>query len=155
MGRGSAILQEESVMRLAAALLASLGVGALSGALADPPSSPQEQSAAAEPAAATTTTSTTEAATAKAAVTAPQTAPAAPTTASADPEEKRLRAMGYKMQMRNGEKVFCRREQVIGSRLEGKLICGTVQDLAASADQARQNVEHAQHQEGTTRNPGQ
>jgi hypothetical protein len=153
MGRCSAILEEASVMRLAAALLACLGVGAVSGALADPPSSPQEQIAAAEPATATTTPAT-EAATAKAPVAAPQTATAS-TTAAVDPEEKRLRAMGYKMQMRNGEKVFCRREPVIGSRLEGKLICGTVQDLKASADQARQNVEHAQHQEGTTRNPGQ
>jgi hypothetical protein len=141
-------------MRPAAAVLACLGIGAASGASADPPSSPPAQSSVAEPAAATRT-SPTEAATATAPVAAPQSAATASTTAAVDPEEKRLRAMGYKMQMRNGEKVFCRREEVLGSRLEGKLICGTVQDLKATAEQNRQDVEHAQHQLGTTRNPGQ
>jgi hypothetical protein len=140
-------------MRFAGAVLACLGVGAVSGALADPPSSPPAQNPAAKPVAATTTPAT-EAATAKAPVAAPQSASAASTTVPVDPEEKRLRAMGYKMQMRNGERVFCRREEVLGSRLEGKLICGTVQDLKATAEQNRQDVEHAQHQLGTTRNPG-
>jgi hypothetical protein len=130
-------------MRFAGAVLACLGVGAVSVALADPPSSPPEQSAVAKPVAATTTPAT-EAATSKVPVTAPQTASAASTTAAVDPEEKRLLAKGYRMQMRNGEKVSCRREQVIGSRLEGKLSCGTARDIAAVEEQAREGVDRAQ-----------
>jgi hypothetical protein len=149
MGRCSETLQEESVMRFAA-VLACLGIGAASGALADPPSGPPVQSPAAQPAAATTT-SATEAAAEKAPVTAPQSAATASTTAAVDPEEKRLLAKGYRLQMRSGQKVFCRREQVIGSRLEGKLICGTAQDLAAGEEQARESVDRAQRA-GATRN---
>lgn len=130
-------------MRFAGAVLACLGVAVVSGALADPPSSPPEQSAVAKPAAATTT-SATEAATAKAPVTAPQTASAASTTAAVDPEEKRLLAKGYRMQMQNGEKVFCRREPILGSRLEGKLSCGTARDIAAVEAQAQEGVDRAQ-----------
>ena len=142
-------------MRFSVGVLTCLGVGAMSLALADPPATPPAQSAVAEPAAAAATPpapATTAPAPAPAA--APQTAPTAFAPAAPDAEEKRLLAMGYKMQMRNGEKVFCRREPVLGSRLEGKLICGTPQDLITRAEQNRENVERAQHL-GTTRNPGQ
>jgi RNase H-fold protein (predicted Holliday junction resolvase) len=133
-------------MRFAGAVLACLGVGAVSGALGDPPASPPATAPA-------TATSATATATATAPVTAPQTAATASTKPTLSPDEKALLAMGYKMRMRNGEKVFCRRVEILGSRLEGKLTCGTVQDLKASAEQARESVEESQRR-GATRTPG-
>jgi hypothetical protein len=130
-------------MRFVAAVLACLGIGSASGALADPPSSPPQQSSVVKPAAATTTPAT-EADTAKVPLTAPQTASVASSTAAVDPEEKRLLAKGYRMQMQNGEKVFCRRVPILGSRLEGKLSCGTARDIAAVEEQAREGVDRAQ-----------
>ena len=128
-------------MRFAAAVLACLGIGSTSGALADPPSSPPEQSAVAEPAAATPT-SATEAATAKAPVTAPQTAPAAKP--AVDPEEQRLMAQGYRPRMRHGQKVFCRTEAELGSRLGGQEVCATVAELKAHHDAVREEIEREQ-----------
>lgn len=98
--------------------LVLLIVGAASGAPAEPPAPPPVQHAA-EPAA------------------------AAPPPAI-DPEEKRLIAQGYKAQMRNGEKVFCRREEQLGTRLSGRLICGTIADLKAAQEQTREEVERRQ-----------
>jgi hypothetical protein len=128
-------------MRFAAAVLACLGIGSASGALADPPSSPAEQSAVAEPAAATPT-SATEAATAKAPVTAPQTASAAKP--AVDPEEQRLMAQGYRPKMRHGHKVFCRTEPELGSRLGGQEICATVAELKARQTAVREELEREQ-----------
>jgi hypothetical protein len=128
-------------MRFAAAVLACLGIGSASGALADPPSSPAEQSAVAEPAAATPT-SATEAATAKAPVTAPQTASAAKP--AVDPEEQRLMAQGYRPKMRHGHKVFCRTEPELGSRLGGQEICATVEELKARQTAVREELEREQ-----------
>jgi hypothetical protein len=61
-----------------------------------------------------------------------------------DPEEKRLIAMGYKPEMRNGERVFCRREEALGSRLAAQKICGTEAELKAAQSQVREDVERAQ-----------
>jgi hypothetical protein len=46
------------------------------------------------------------------------------------PEDKELIARGYKLEMRNGEKYFCHREQQLGSRFETKY-CDTAQSLQA------------------------
>jgi len=137
-------------MRFVAAVLACLGIGSASGALADPPSSPAEQSAVAEPAAATPTSATeaaptrsaTEAATAKAPVTAPQIASAAKP--GVDPEEQRLMAQGYRPKMRHGHKVFCRTEPELGSRLGGQEICATVEELKARQTAVREELEREQ-----------
>jgi hypothetical protein len=51
------------------------------------------------------------------------------------------------MQMRHGEKVFCRREEVLGSRLEGKMSCTTAAQLQATRDRAREAAERAQRQQ--------
>jgi hypothetical protein len=137
-------------MRCAAAVLACLGLGAASGALADPPSSPPAQSPAAEPAAAAPTSATeaaptrsaTEAAPAKAPVYAPQTASAAKP--AVDPEERRLMAQGYRPKMRAGHKVFCRTEPELGSRLGGQEICATVAELKARQTAVREELEREQ-----------
>jgi hypothetical protein len=42
------------------------------------------------------------------------------------PDEKELISRGYKLEMHDGEKFFCRKEQQLGSRFEHK-ICDTAQ----------------------------
>ena len=55
------------------------------------------------------------------------------------PEEKQLIARGYKLEMRQGEKYFCRREQQIGSRFETK-ICDTAQSIEARRAESQEAV---------------
>jgi len=134
-------------MRFVVGALACMAVGGISLALADPstpasvPSPPSAPSAPTAPAAA--------APTAAPATPAPATAQAAPADAATpaiDPEERRLLAQGYRMQMRRGEKVFCRREEVLGSRLEGKMNCSTAQQLKSTQDQAQEAAQRLQRQ---------
>ena len=54
--------------------------------------------------------------------------------------EKRMHARGYTTRMQNGEKVFCKREEVLGSRLSGAVHCMT-------ADEARVNESRMQQDE--------
>ena len=124
-------------MRFAATVLACLGVGAASGALGDPPAS---QPATAPPATAPPATTPSSA-----------TQTPAPAKPAVDPEEKRLIAQGYRAKMRHGEKVFCRTEPELGSRLGGKEICGTVADLKAQQASTREEI---QRQQRTMTAPG-
>ena len=134
-------------MRFVVGALACMAVGGISLALADPstpasvPSPPSAPSAPTAPAAAAPT-----AAPATPAPATPQAAPAAAATPAIDPEEKRLLAQGYRMQMRRGEKVFCRREAILGSRIEATMNCGTAAQLKATRDEAKEAVERAQRQ---------
>jgi len=134
-------------MRFVVGALACMAVGGISLALADPstpasvPSPPSAPSAPTAPAAAAPT-----AAPATPAPATPQAAPAAAATPAIDPEERRLLAQGYRMQMRRGEKVFCRREEVLGSRLEGKMNCSTAQQLKSTQDQAQEAAQRLQRQ---------
>ena len=131
-------------MRLAA-LLASVAIAAIHPALAaDPPAAPatpvsetpaQVRSPVAAPAAEAppaTATATATATSASPAATAPA-ASAAPEDNDAAQLERRMRARGYTTHMENGEKVFCRREQVLGSRLGGAMHC-------MHPDEARANL---------------
>jgi hypothetical protein len=61
-----------------------------------------------------------------------------------DPKEKSLLAKGYKLRMRSGQKVFCKYEQVLGSRLQGREVCGTADELLAASQAAQQGVQEAQ-----------
>jgi hypothetical protein len=45
------------------------------------------------------------------------------------PEEHRLVNQGYKLEMHNGQKIFCRREQELGSRVSPIKTCGTAEQL--------------------------
>jgi hypothetical protein len=135
-------------MRFVVGALACMAVGGISLALADPsttasaPSPPSAPSAPTAPAAA----APAPAPATPAAPATPQAAPAAAATPAIDPEEKRLMAAGYRMQMRHGEKVFCRREEVLGSRLEGKMNCSTAQQLKSTQDQAQEAAQRLQRQ---------
>jgi len=129
---------------LLAALM--LGAGALSVAVADPPATPAP--AASAPAASTpvTTTAATPAApatnTAAAAVAKPA-AGAMPDAAQAA-EEKRLLAAGYKPEMRNGVKFWCRKEPELGSNLSGHKVCGTQEQIIVNARDTQDSLDIAQ-----------
>jgi hypothetical protein len=133
-------------MRFAVRVLACLGAGAISFAVADPPTTAPDTTAAPAAASAPAATAPTPgaqagpapSATASSAATAPAVKPAV------DPEEKRLIAMGYKPVMRNGEKVFCHLVEETGSRLGAKKECGTAKELEAARTMTREQVEQQQ-----------
>jgi hypothetical protein len=124
------------------ALLGLLGICGISVTLADPPASPSAAVPAATPASAAPSTPVTNANAASAAK--PEANAAADAAAAAAAEEKRLLADGYKPEMRNGTKVWCRREQELGSRLGGQKVCGTAQELKLVVQQNKDLVERIQ-----------
>lgn len=50
--------------------------------------------------------------------------------------EKKLISRGYRLEVKNGEKTFCRREVALGSHFEKK-VCGTAEQLAAATEEGR------------------
>ena len=114
-----------------------VGILALAGAvaLADTPSPSPTEPATSR--AASTATSTP---------TAPSPAASSPkeTTAALDPREKSLKDKGYRAESRHGEKVYCRSEEVLGSRLGARRICGTVAQLDEREHLSKEMAEHAQ-----------
>lgn len=142
------------IMRLVVCVLACVGAGGMSLALADPPATPTASPATQAPAA----TPATPAQPAAAAST-----PSAPAKAAKDPDsvvvqsaaeesnlEKHFLAEGYKVEMHHGEKYFCRREEELGSRLGGQKTCSTVQQLDANEREAK-----AAFQRGGSQQTGQ
>ena len=130
--------------RFLLAALTMLGAGALSVAVADPPATPA-------PAASTpvTTTAATPAAPAANAAAAAVTKPAAgamPDAAQAA-EEKRLLAAGYKPEMRNGVKFWCRKEPELGSNLAGHKVCGTQEQIIANTRDSQETLDVAQRRQ--------
>jgi len=75
-------------------------------------------------------------------------AAASPPAPAVDQTEKHFLAEGYKMQMRSGQKVFCRREEQLGSRLGGALNCNTAEELSQIETQAKDAIDRALHQVG-------
>ena len=134
-------------MRLVSGMLACIGVGAISIALADPsadapaaatPSSPPAASAPATPATPAAAATPAPAATTAAAATAPADSPD-------EQLEKHFLSEGYKVQMRGGQKQYCRKEVPVGSRLGGEMNCSTLQQLKATEDQTQSALQHQQH----------
>jgi hypothetical protein len=107
---------------------------------------------AADPPAAPATPATTAVASAPTPGVAPaaQLPPAAPaaTAASTDSSdsqlEKRLRGKGYMTRMQNGQKMFCRREDQLGSRLGGVLRCMTADEARVNEEREREDLERRQ-----------
>ncbi len=135
-------------MRFVVGVLACVGAGVLTVAVADPP--PPEQPARA--ASSSSTPAPAAQAPSAAQSTAAQSAPVAPALAKPviDPEERRLIAQGYKPEMRNGEKVFCRREQTLGSRLGEAKHCATAEQLKVSHQETHDVMDKIQR---TQKNP--
>lgn len=119
-------------MRLILGALACVGIGGSSVALADPPTSP----ATSPPPAAVAPAAT--AATHTSSVTISTDKPAAP---DASVDEKHFLAEGYKLEMRHGEKYFCRSEDTLGSRLGSAKVCSTAQQLNATERDAKASVD--------------
>jgi hypothetical protein len=106
-------------MRLVIGLITLIGSGAIM-ALADAPSATPSST----PAQASASTAAPPAAT--------------------DPREKMLKLKGYRLEVHNGERTFCRREEVLGSRLGGRKVCGTVEQLEDREHLSREIIEKAQ-----------
>jgi len=139
-------------MRTAAALMTVLLTGAVSLALATepPPMSPSTGQAAPAPAdqQSASTGGQQSAPTPAAQTTAP--APASDSTSikppvtvvstkpgELTPQEKEIVSRGYKLEIRHGERYFCRREQQIGSRFETKS-CDTAQSIEAHRQESQE-----------------
>jgi len=129
-------------MRVFNGVLACIGVGAVSIVLADPAEAPKISAAPA----ATGTQSSMPTSPAPAAAPATPVAPAAVAatiTTSAPAEEseqldRHFLAEGYKTEMHGSQKVYCRKEETIGTRLGTVKNCGTVDQLKQREDLAAQ-----------------
>ncbi len=136
-------------MRFISEVLACVFVGAVSMAVAEDPSADVTNSSAPAATAPAAAAASTPAALAPVADATQHTAAAAsPPAPAVDQTDKHFLAEGYKMQMRNGQKMFCRREEQLGSRLGGALTCNTAEELTQIEAQAKDTIERALHQVG-------
>jgi len=145
-------------MRSSIGILAFIGFGAVSAALADPSAPATATTATAAPAAAAPATAPAQPAAATPASSptpaAPKAAAAASSTSSAEEErEHHFLSEGYRLEMRNGEKVFCRREETLGSRLGAQKVCSSALQLTETERQAKASVDGSvmQHSNPTGR----
>ncbi|MBS0379925.1 MAG: hypothetical protein JSS29_15710 [Proteobacteria bacterium] len=122
-------------MRLSSGVLTAIGIGAVSLALADAPATPP-------------TPSSTPVAPTAAQTPAPA---AAPDTPAEDVQlDRHLRSEGYKVEMHDGQKKYCRKEDVIGTRLgAGTKTCSTAEQLKITEAQAHEAAERAQRQQSS------
>jgi hypothetical protein len=141
-------------MRFDILALAFLGVGSLAlAAAADPaPATQPERPAASaavvtDPASPATTAGPAPPPASSPAASPPAAAKAAAPKAAA-PElsayEQHLINLGYKPQVRNGEKVYCRREAALGSRISAAQHCGTVAQLATTTQDGKDYLDNTQ-----------
>jgi hypothetical protein len=133
-------------MRFDILALALLGVGSLAlAAAADPGPATQPERPAPAPAVTDSASLSTSAPT-RVPASAPASSPAASPTAAAEVSaaEQHLINLGYKPQMRNGEKIYCRREAALGSRISASQHCGTVAQLATTTQEGKDYLEKTQ-----------
>ena len=141
-------------MRIAVGVLACIAVGSANITFAgDPPAaqaSPPAASAVSAPAnpATPNAAAAPAAAVSQPAVAAESAAPAS--TPKVDPDVQRLLSQGYRQQMRHGQMLYCKREPVMGSRVDKVEQCGTVEEIKLRTQSSREMTEHAQ---GTQINP--
>jgi hypothetical protein len=145
-------------MRPAIGLIVAISIGALSPAYA---ADPQQPSAALQPAQdSTSAPAAPSPADLQAGVKSPvvdSSSTTSSTSAAAKPpvvvkadkpvltdEEQRLVSKGYKLDMRNGEKWFCRRELELGSRVNAKNVCGTASMLLQSRTDQQKDLRESQ-----------
>lgn len=64
-------------------------------------------------------------------------------------------SLGYKPQMHNGVREFCRRQGVTGSRTTTVMHCGTVEQLMAETRLAREFSENSEKPTGASVVPAQ
>jgi hypothetical protein len=142
------------IMRFLLGVWLCLGAGGISAALADPVTPPTTPAPTAAPAPSTEPKQAAPAPAAPAAE-AKAATPAADAKQTVliqgkteeDPLGKYFLSKGYKMEMHNGEKVFCRREEQLGSHLGGQKICGTAEQLNFTEQEAKAAVQRGQTQQ--------
>lgn len=138
-------------MRLVIGVLALVSMATVSLALADPPATDSATAASAPASPSTAQPAAPTSAASPAPSPADQTRAPAAAAAGAkpavDPHEERLISMGYRPQMHNGQKLFCKREPVMGSRVETTMRCGTVEQLTAETRMSREATENAERQQ--------
>ena len=134
--------------RSVVAVLALMSACGISAAVADSPPTPGAIPATAAPATPVTapTPAVSPPATQDAAATA--TATAKPTESAAKAteaaQEKLLLDAGWRPEMQHGQKVWCRREEVHGSRIEGRRVCGTADQINLVGRRTEQDIGEAQ-----------
>jgi hypothetical protein len=139
------------IMRVFIGVLACISVGAASVVLADPAQAPNSPAPAAATQAQTPAPASSSTASAPAPAAAP---PVVVTTTPSDAQEQLERhflSEGYKSEMHGSQKVFCRREDTIGTRLGASKNCGTVEQLKQQEDLASQAAHNVQR---TSQRPG-
>jgi hypothetical protein len=131
------------MMRLVGCLYVCVICGTLPAVAGEPPA---QQAESAQAAPTTQPSSTTQTPSKPASTTKPasSTSPAH----SSNPQdlteaEQRLISRGYRQEVQNGQKTFCRREVVLGSHLEKK-VCGTADQLAQAQRTGREVTENSQ-----------
>ncbi len=131
-------------MRSSIGILAFIGFGAVAVAFADPSATETATTATATPAAQATATAAAQPAAPATSATpaAPKVAaPAASTSAAEEERERHFLSEGYRLEMRNGEKVFCRREEMLGSRLGAQKVCASALQLTETERQAKASMD--------------
>lgn len=127
-------------------VLALLGAGTVSVALGDPQAAADTPPSAAAPAtSATSTAAVTPPSDAAASAKASSTAQAA---ADNEALEKRLTNSGYKSKMRNGTRVWCKKQDELGSRLGAQEVCATPDEWRQTFRANQEVVEHIQKIDG-------
>ena len=63
------------------------------------------------------------------------------TAAATDPDEQYALSHGYKPELHKGVKVFCRREDTLGSRVSPVKVCGRAKDLKQLAERTQRDVD--------------
>jgi hypothetical protein len=58
-------------------------------------------------------------------------------------QAKAMRLAGYKLQVRNGQTLYCRSERQLGTRFESK-VCGTAEEIARSTANSQELAERIQ-----------
>jgi hypothetical protein len=137
-------------MRLAIGIIGTACLCAMSLAQADPPSSAPAATSSATQSSAAATSSTPTAGTQAQPVDrlkdSKQTV-----LVEGSPEydtlEKHFLSEGYKLEMRGGQKVLCRREEELGSRLGGKKVCAPATELMMAERESQRAVDSSQMQQ--------
>lgn len=131
-------------MRIAVGLVACITAGIATLTLAADPLASQAGAPATPAVSPPPKEATPQAAPAAAAASQPTVAAKSATTRTVDPDVRQLLSQGYKQQTRHGQVLYCKREPVIGSRVEKVELCGTVEELRLRTQSSREMTEHAQ-----------
>ena len=137
-------------MRLSLGVLVCLGISALCAACADKPTKASSAAAAPPPVLASAPAAPAATPSAAPVTAAASAAPVAEAAKMTDAEQDRhFRSLGYSMKMHDGEKLWCRHEEVLGSRVGGKLVCSTPEQIRLAEQQSKDTTESVQRSSRT------